>query len=177
MGGFVKSGSAVSRAIRSAKSTRHQPAKSSGPESDSRLLFVRGRQPSARCESAVESVPVHGGDPSAQQQNPGFDARLSHSSGRSRSGATSRGCQPRAEGGGADCRDGADDRRQGSSQPGDVAQLGEHLLCKQGVGGSSPLISTTHIDNRIESLEISVQAEAFKWILLFTLQSLRSGYR
>ncbi len=25
---------------------------------------------------------------------------------------------------------------------GDVAQLGEHLLCKQGVGGSSPLIST-----------------------------------
>src|ERR1700674_2315980 len=26
---------------------------------------------------------------------------------------------------------------------GDVAQLGEHLLCKQGVGGSSPLISTS----------------------------------
>ena len=25
---------------------------------------------------------------------------------------------------------------------GDVAQLGEHLLCKQGVGGSIPLIST-----------------------------------
>ena len=25
---------------------------------------------------------------------------------------------------------------------GDVAQLGEHLLCKQGVSGSSPLIST-----------------------------------
>src|SRR5205807_6270058 len=32
---------------------------------------------------------------------------------------------------------------------GDVAQLGEHLLCKQGVGGSSPLISTMHVDNRI----------------------------
>ncbi len=27
--------------------------------------------------------------------------------------------------------------------PGDVAQLGEHLLCKQGVSGSSPLISTS----------------------------------
>src|SRR5438445_3844800 len=26
--------------------------------------------------------------------------------------------------------------------PGDVAQLGEHLLCKQGVSGSNPLIST-----------------------------------
>ena len=26
--------------------------------------------------------------------------------------------------------------------PGDVAQLVEHLLCKQGVGGSSPLVST-----------------------------------
>ena len=26
---------------------------------------------------------------------------------------------------------------------GDVAQLGEHLLCTQGVGGSSPLISTS----------------------------------
>jgi hypothetical protein len=25
---------------------------------------------------------------------------------------------------------------------GDVAQLVEHLLCKQGVGGSSPLVST-----------------------------------
>ncbi len=27
-------------------------------------------------------------------------------------------------------------------QPGDVAQLGEHRLCKAGVRGSSPLIST-----------------------------------
>jgi hypothetical protein len=26
---------------------------------------------------------------------------------------------------------------------GDVAQSVEHLLCKQGVGGSSPLVSTT----------------------------------
>jgi hypothetical protein len=28
---------------------------------------------------------------------------------------------------------------------GDVAQLVEHLLCKQGVGGSSPLVSTTEV--------------------------------
>ena len=27
---------------------------------------------------------------------------------------------------------------------GDVAQTGEHLLCKQGVSGSIPLISTTY---------------------------------
>jgi hypothetical protein len=49
---------------------------------------------------------------------------------------------------------------------GDVAQLGEHLLCKQGVAGSSPAISTCamsvksncrlsrppHLDNGIASL-------------------------
>ena len=29
-----------------------------------------------------------------------------------------------------------------SALSGDVAQLVEHLLCKQGVGGSSPLVST-----------------------------------
>ncbi len=28
---------------------------------------------------------------------------------------------------------------------GDVAQLVEHLLCKQGVGGSSPLVSTKEV--------------------------------
>ena len=28
---------------------------------------------------------------------------------------------------------------------GDVAQTGEHLLCKQGVSGSIPLISTTRL--------------------------------
>ena len=38
---------------------------------------------------------------------------------------------------------------------GGVAQLGEHLPCKQGVRGSNPLISTpksssvTHLENRI----------------------------
>jgi hypothetical protein len=30
---------------------------------------------------------------------------------------------------------------------GDVAQLEEHLLCKQGVVGSSPIISTTNMNS------------------------------
>jgi hypothetical protein len=34
-------------------------------------------------------------------------------------------------------------RRKTAGQHGDVAQLEEHLLCKQGVVGSSPIISTT----------------------------------
>ena len=33
--------------------------------------------------------------------------------------------------------------------PGDVAQLGEHLLCKQGVSGSSPLISTSTLTTEL----------------------------
>ena len=32
-----------------------------------------------------------------------------------------------------------------SAPHGDVAQLGEHLLCKEGVRGSSPLISTIRL--------------------------------
>ena len=31
---------------------------------------------------------------------------------------------------------------EGTSRSGGIAQLGEHLLCKQGVSGSIPLIST-----------------------------------
>ena len=34
-------------------------------------------------------------------------------------------------------------QRKNAGQHGDVAQLAEHLLCKQGVVGSSPIISTT----------------------------------
>jgi hypothetical protein len=34
-------------------------------------------------------------------------------------------------------------RRSEGISYGDVAQLEEHLLCKQGVVGSSPIISTT----------------------------------
>jgi hypothetical protein len=40
---------------------------------------------------------------------------------------------------GAGCND-----TEAAARPGDVAQLVEHLLCKQGVRGSSPLISTTN---------------------------------
>ena len=32
---------------------------------------------------------------------------------------------------------------EGPERSGGIAQLGEHLLCKQGVSGSIPLISTT----------------------------------
>jgi hypothetical protein len=45
-------------------------------------------------------------------------------------------------------RAGSDDpdlSRQGGSKVGGVAQLGEHLLCKQGVVGSIPIVSTTRI--------------------------------
>jgi hypothetical protein len=34
---------------------------------------------------------------------------------------------------------------------GDVAQLEEHLLCKQGVVGSSPIISTTNSPGSVHS--------------------------
>ena len=33
---------------------------------------------------------------------------------------------------------------EGPSRSGGIAQLGEHLLCKQGVSGSIPLISTKY---------------------------------
>ena len=36
-----------------------------------------------------------------------------------------------------------------AGQRGDVAQLVEHLLCKQGVGGSSPLVSTQEVAGRV----------------------------
>jgi hypothetical protein len=57
--------------------------------------------------------------------------------------------QPRSVDGGAAAKPGTAAQRQSQgwrrSMPdalGDVAQPGEHLLCKQGVGGSSPLVST-----------------------------------
>ena len=34
---------------------------------------------------------------------------------------------------------------QGRRTTGDVAQLGEHLLCKQGVVGSIPIVSTSSV--------------------------------
>jgi hypothetical protein len=36
-----------------------------------------------------------------------------------------------------------------ATRRGDVAQLGEHLLCKEGVRGSSPLISTIPAELRV----------------------------
>ena len=38
--------------------------------------------------------------------------------------------------------------RRRSSFNGGLAQLGEHLLCKQGVNGSIPLSSTIHVVNK-----------------------------
>ena len=38
------------------------------------------------------------------------------------------------------------DYRQAPDPLGDVAQLGEHLLCKQGVVGSIPIVSTIMVD-------------------------------
>ena len=35
---------------------------------------------------------------------------------------------------------------QGTKPTGGVAQLGEHLPCKQGVSGSNPLISTSKLE-------------------------------
>ena len=36
---------------------------------------------------------------------------------------------------------------------GGLAQLEEHLLCKQGVTGSSPVTSTTRLDRSIQRVE------------------------
>ena len=38
-----------------------------------------------------------------------------------------------------------------SSRCGRVAQLGEHLLCKQGVAGSNPVTSTNFFGSRPET--------------------------
>src|SRR5579862_7204755 len=46
---------------------------------------------------------------------------------------------------------------------GRVAQLGEHLLCKQGVGGSSPLTST-NLTNHIENDEFGHDTQALALI-------------
>ena len=62
---------------------------------------------------------------------------------------------------------------------GDVAQLGEHLLCKQGVSGSSPLISTMHLVNRIGNRDLSEKRRKRKSgsSTFLILQRLKSGYR
>jgi hypothetical protein len=40
--------------------------------------------------------------------------------------------------------------RRLSNFNGGLAQLGEHLLCKQGVNGSIPLSSTIHVVNKLQ---------------------------
>ena len=44
----------------------------------------------------------------------------------------------------------------GTLAHGDVAQLGEHGLCKPGVGGSSPLVSTLYLCCR-ELLQLAIR--------------------
>ena len=46
---------------------------------------------------------------------------------------------------------------------GDLAQLVEHLLCKQGVRGSTPLVST------------QVETASQKWLAVFLCPKLRRG--
>ncbi len=145
---LVKSEFAVTAVIRSEKisdriveraqcAQDEEIAKSTGPERGSSVIDFRcGRQLSSRCESVSAFR-------SSAQANKWLRVQscLSHSSGRSRSVNLPRRRMCSACGG---------RRRQGAAIStvripcvGDVAQLGEHLLCKQGVGGSSPLISTS----------------------------------
>ena len=42
---------------------------------------------------------------------------------------------------------------------GGIAQLGEHLLCKQGVNGSIPLVSTKHLRVYKKSFKIKIFCE------------------
>ena len=47
---------------------------------------------------------------------------------------------------------------------GAVAQLGEHLLCKQGVVGSNPSSSTKPADGTRKKEQVSRLAQASAWI-------------
>ena len=51
---------------------------------------------------------------------------------------------------------------------GGIAQLGEHLLCKQGVIGSSPIISTTYFLSRKKVGKESFHRAYRDWIEAFT---------
>ena len=121
-----------------AKSTRPESARSVH-ESESGGGSARGENPSRFVRSSAQ----------ANQANKahGFSFCLSHSS-DFQGLTTSRGVgTSHAEGGAARPRSGingsAANKHDSCRAPGDVAQLGEHLLCKQGVSGSSPLISTS----------------------------------
>ena len=139
VGGFVKSELAATSAIRSAKSS----------DSESRRLVVPNVQElSSKDERKaaqfavkirrVSFVRVQISKPS--KQGPKFFVlsfplfRLSRSDNLPRRRAS------HAEG---DAGEVSLIARFVCRAPGDVAQLGEHLLCKQGVSGSNPLISTS----------------------------------
>ena len=47
---------------------------------------------------------------------------------------------------------------------GGIAQLGEHLPCKQGVKGSNPFISTPFLSKRNVYLENCIQTQLLKLI-------------
>src|ERR1700730_12337062 len=142
VGRLVKSESAVTSVIRLAKISdafgalwrSGQVAQSSRPEPARASSKDDGRRLSSRCESvsAVRS--------SAKQTNRTQGSVLSFPLFR-----PFKVCRPPAETNVLRTRREAPQGAAISTVRipcvGDVAQLGEHLLCKQGVGGSSPLIS------------------------------------
>jgi hypothetical protein len=147
VGGFVKSEHAVTSAIRSAKSSDFESRRLVVPKAQG--LSLKDERKAAQFAVKIRRVSfvrVQTSKPS--KQGPWFFVlsfplfRLSRSDNlpRSRYFACGGRRRPPAQ------------REKGSAvictvyctrAPGDVAQLGEHLLCKQGVSGSSPLISTS----------------------------------
>ena len=141
VGGFVKSERAVTDAIRSAKSSDFESRRLVVPKA--RGLLSKDERKAAQSAVQIRRVSfVRVQNKQTKQTRPnGLSFCLSHSS-DFQGLTTSRG-------------DGLRTRRKAPARcrymhgctapraPGDVAQLGEHLLCKQGVSGSSPLISTS----------------------------------
>ena len=58
---------------------------------------------------------------------------------------------------------------------GGIAQLGEHLLCKQGVSGSNPLISTTSEQAAYRSLPAKAESSLTPLLFLILANPLRWG--
>ena len=53
-----------------------------------------------------------------------------------------------------------------SAMLGDVAQLGEHRLCKPGVGGSSPLVSTEPVPEKLLGAPLTRRQACTKVLML-----------
>src|ERR1700730_9214140 len=110
-------------------------AKSSRPERARSITTVIGRRLSSRCKSvAFRSFECK----QANQANkcPGYWSCLSHSS--DFQGLTTSREDLFFARGGRRRRGVANKYGRFDRAPGDVAQLGEHLSCNQGVSGSSP---------------------------------------